>query len=206
MAGGLGFGPRLLVSQAALERHRLACNRAAGCAATIGCACRAACPCRSAACAATTKARTAMPRGRLGYLYRAANASPQLERNVERFTQFLTICRADRASGRRCRRRHAVNSHLDRRRETIATDEGAGRQRPTYIHDLSYAGTIAVAARWGDRRGHRCRSAICSFVDIWRNHSFADRARIAPCRTAVSTDLWTADRARLCTLAAGPRA
>ena len=38
LAGGIGFGPRLLVSEEALARHRTCCSPAAWCAGTIACA------------------------------------------------------------------------------------------------------------------------------------------------------------------------
>ena len=44
LAGGIGFGPRLLISEAALARDRACCSPAAWCAGTIGCACRTTTP------------------------------------------------------------------------------------------------------------------------------------------------------------------
>ncbi len=103
LAGGIGFGPRLLVSEDALRttgllqpgslvrwhyRLRLPANDASDAAAK----------------ALTAQARAQLPEA--GWDIRGrSNASPQLERNVERFTQFLTIVGSDGTSGRRCRRR-----------------------------------------------------------------------------------------------------
>ena len=89
LAGGIGFGPRLLVSEAALRatgllqpgslvrwhyRLRLPANDATDAAAK----------------AVAAQARAQLPEA--GWEIRTrSNASPQLERNVERFTQFLTL-------------------------------------------------------------------------------------------------------------------
>ena len=54
------------------------------------------------------------------------NASPQLERNVERFTQFLTIVGLTALLVGGVGVGNAVKSHLDRRRETIATLKALG--------------------------------------------------------------------------------
>src|SRR5665647_2800681 len=89
LAGGIGFGPRLLVSEAALRatgllqpgslvrwhyRLRLPQSGANDAAAK----------------AVTEQARAQLPEAGWDIRNRS-NASPQLERNVERFTQFLTI-------------------------------------------------------------------------------------------------------------------
>src|SRR5262249_7505238 len=89
LAGGIGFGPRLLVSEAALRatgllepgslvhwhyRLRLPANASN----------------EAAMQAVTAAAHAQLPEA--GWDIRTrSKASPQLERNVERFTQFLTI-------------------------------------------------------------------------------------------------------------------
>ena len=124
LAGGIGFGPRLLVSQDALRatgllqpgslvrwhyRLRLPNNNASdGAAKTV-----------------TTQARAQLPEA--GWDIRSrSNASPQLERNVERFTQFLTIVGLTALLVGGVGVGNGVKSHLDRRRETIATMKALG--------------------------------------------------------------------------------
>ena len=124
LAGGIGFGPRLLVSQDALRatgllqpgslvrwhyRLHLPANNASD----------------DAAKAVTSQARAQLPEA--GWDIRSRrNASPQLDRNVERFTQFLTIVGLTALLVGGVGVGNAVKSHLDRRRETIATMKALG--------------------------------------------------------------------------------
>jgi putative ABC transport system permease protein len=124
LAGGIGFGPRLLVSQEALRatgllqpgslvrwhyRLRLPQNAASDAAAQ----------------AVTAQARALLPEA--GWDIRGrSNASPQLDRNVERFTQFLTIVGLTALLVGGIGVGNAVKSHLDRRREAIATMKALG--------------------------------------------------------------------------------
>ena len=123
LAGGIGFGPRLLVSQDALRatgllqpgslvrwhyRVRLA-NDASDSATKV----------------VAAQARAQLPEA--GWDIRSRNnASPQLERNVERFTQFLTIVGLTALLVGGVGVGNAVKSHLDRRREAIATMKALG--------------------------------------------------------------------------------
>jgi putative ABC transport system permease protein len=124
LAGGIGFGPRLLVSQDALRatgllqpgslvrwhyRVRLPANDATDAAAKT----------------VTAQARTQLPEAGWDIRNRSS-ASPQLERNVERFTQFLTIVGLTALLVGGVGVGNAVKSHLDRRRETIATMKALG--------------------------------------------------------------------------------
>ncbi|MGA8933087.1 MAG: FtsX-like permease family protein, partial [Pseudolabrys sp.] len=124
LAGGIGFGPRLLVSQDALRatgllqpgslvrwhyRVRLPANDATDAAAK----------------AVTAQARAQLPEAGWDIRNRSS-ASPQLERNVERFTQFLTIVGLTALLVGGVGVGNAVKSHLDRRRETIATMKALG--------------------------------------------------------------------------------
>jgi putative ABC transport system permease protein len=124
LAGGIGFGPRLLVSQEALRatglvqpgsvvrwhyRLRLPQSDASDAAAK----------------AVTQEARSAFPEAGWDIRNRS-NASPQLERNVERFTQFLTIVGLTALLVGGVGVGNAVKSHLDRRREIIATMKALG--------------------------------------------------------------------------------
>src|SRR5665647_2094933 len=89
LAGGIGFGPRLLVSEDALRATGLLQP-----GSLVRWNYRLRLP-QSDATDAAAKAVTAQARAQLpeaGWDIRnRSNASPQLERNVERFTQFLTI-------------------------------------------------------------------------------------------------------------------
>jgi putative ABC transport system permease protein len=162
LAGGIGFGPRLLVTQDALRatgllqpgslvrwhyRLRLPANGASDAAAK----------------AVTAQARTQLPEA--GWDIRSSsNASPQLERNVERFTQFLTIVGLTALLVGGVGVGNAVKSHLDRRRETIATMKALGasgsRVFSIYLTQVLLlavvGGTIGVAL-----------GAILPFVISW---------------------------------------
>jgi putative ABC transport system permease protein len=124
LAGGLAFGPRLLVSEAALRatgllqpgsvvrwhyRVRLPDNDATD----------------AAVAAMTAAAQAQLPEA--GWEVRSrANASPALERNVERFTQYLTLVGLTALLVGGVGVANAVKSHLDRRREVIATLKSLG--------------------------------------------------------------------------------
>ncbi len=124
LAGGIGFGPRLLVSEDALRvsgllqlgsvvrwhyRLRLPDNNA-----TDG-----------AVRALTAAAQAELPEA--GWEVRTrANASPALERNVERFMQFLTLVGLAALLVGGVGVANAVKGHLDRRRDTIATLKSLG--------------------------------------------------------------------------------
>jgi putative ABC transport system permease protein len=124
LASGIGFGPRLLVNEDALRttgllqpgslvrwhyRLRLPQNDATDAAAK----------------AVTTQARVRLPEAGWDIRNRG-NASPQLERNVERFTQFLTIVGLTALLVGGVGVGNAVKSHLDRRRGVIATLKALG--------------------------------------------------------------------------------
>jgi putative ABC transport system permease protein len=124
LAGGIGFGPRLLVSEQALRatgliqpgslvrwhyRLRLPGNDTGDAALQ----------------AVADQARAQLPQA--GWDMRTrAKATPRLERNVERFTQFLTIVGLTALLVGGVGVGNAVKSHLDRRREIIATLKALG--------------------------------------------------------------------------------
>jgi putative ABC transport system permease protein len=124
LAGGLGFGPRFLVSEAALRatgllqpgslvrwiyRVRLPDSAADDRAAT----------------ALADDARTALPEA--GWEIRSrGNASPQLERTISRFTQFLTLVGLAALLVGGVGVANAVKSHIDRRRDVIAAFKALG--------------------------------------------------------------------------------
>lgn len=124
LAGGIGFAPRLLVSEEALRathllqpgslvrwiyRVRLPDNNAtdAGAKAFID------------------ATRAALPNA--GWDIRSqSNASPQLERTIKRFTQFLTLVGLAALLVGGVGVANAVKSHIDRRRDVIAAFKSLG--------------------------------------------------------------------------------
>jgi putative ABC transport system permease protein len=124
LAGGIGFGPRLLISEAALRatdllqpgsvvrwhyRLRLPDNDATDAAVR----------------AVTAAAHAQLPEA--GWEIRSrGNASPALEQNVERFTQYLTLVGLTALLVGGVGVANAVKGHLDRRRDVIATLKSLG--------------------------------------------------------------------------------
>jgi putative ABC transport system permease protein len=124
LAAGIAFGPRLLVSAAALRasglvqpgslvrwhyRLRLADSDATDRAAE----------------AVVAAARSAFPDA--GWEIRTrANASPELGRNIARFTQFLTLIGLAALLVGGVGVANAIKSHLDRKRDVIATIKALG--------------------------------------------------------------------------------
>lgn len=124
LAGGIGFGPRFLVSEAALRatellqpgslvrwiyRVRLPDSAASD----------------SAAKGFVDATRAALPDA--GWEIRSRdNASPQLERTINRFTQFLTLVGLAALLVGGVGVANAVKSHIDRRRDVIASFKALG--------------------------------------------------------------------------------
>jgi putative ABC transport system permease protein len=124
LAGGVGFGPRFLISETALRatqllqpgslvrwiyRVRLPDNAAGD----------------GAAAALINDARTTLPQA--GWEIRSRdNASPQLERTVSRFSQFLTLVGLASLLVGGVGVANAVKSHVDRRRDVIASFKALG--------------------------------------------------------------------------------
>ena len=124
LAGGIGFGPRLLMSEAGLRatgllqpgslvhwhyRLRLPANDASDAAART----------------VTAQAHERFPQAGWDIRNRS-NASPQLEREVERFTQFLTIVGLTALLVGGVGVGNAVKSQLERKRDVIATMKTLG--------------------------------------------------------------------------------
>jgi putative ABC transport system permease protein len=124
LAGGLGFGPRFLISETALRatgllqpgslvrwiyRVKLPDNAADDHAAT----------------ALADDTRNSLPEA--GWEIRTrSNASPQLERTISRFTQFLTLVGLAALLVGGVGVANAVKSHIDRRRDVIAAFKALG--------------------------------------------------------------------------------
>ncbi|MFL6807092.1 MAG: ABC transporter permease [Xanthobacteraceae bacterium] len=124
LAGGIGFGPRLLMSEAALRatgllqpgslvrwHYRLRLGGSDGSGRAAG--------------AVVQAAQTAFP-GAGWDIRTRSNASPQLERNIERFAQFLTIVGLTALMVGGIGVANAVKGHLDRKRDVIATMKSLG--------------------------------------------------------------------------------
>jgi putative ABC transport system permease protein len=143
LAGGLGFGPRFLVSEAALRatgllqpgslvrwiyRVKLPDNAADDVAAT----------------AMIDTTRAALPEA--GWEIRSrSNASPQLERTINRFTQFLNLVGLAALLVGGVGVANAVKSHIDRRHDVIAAFKALGATgRDVFTIYLTQVSVLAV--------------------------------------------------------------
>ena len=119
LAGNVGLGPRVLVSEAALRATGLLQP-----GSLVRCIYRIKLPENAAderaAARLIENARSALPEA--GWEIRSrANASPQLERTINRFTQFLTLVGLAALLVGGVGVANAVMSHIDRRRDVIAS-------------------------------------------------------------------------------------
>jgi len=143
LSGGVGFGPRFLISESALRatqllqpgslvrwtyRVKLPDNLATDRAAT----------------ALADSVRTALPEA--GWEIRSrSNASPQLERTISRFTQFLTLVGLAALLVGGVGVANAVKSHIDRRRDVIAAFKALGATgRDVFAIYLTQVTVLAV--------------------------------------------------------------
>ena len=122
LAAGIAFGPRLIISQEALRATGLVQP-----GSLVRWHYRVSVPDGSdrAADAVIERANAQLPDA--GWEVRTrTNASPALERNVERFTQFLTLVGLTALLVGGVGVANAVKSHLDRKRDVIATLKSLG--------------------------------------------------------------------------------
>src|SRR5438270_1352689 len=124
LAGGIGLGPRLLVSESGLRATELLQP-----GSLVRWIYRVKLPDNAAddraAQTLASDARTALPSA--GWEIRTrSNASPQLERTISRFTQFLTLVGLAALLVGGVGVANAVKSHIDRRRDVIATFKAVG--------------------------------------------------------------------------------
>ncbi len=121
LAGGLGFGPRFLVSEPALRATQLLQP-----GSLVRWTYRVRLPDQDrSANGLAEDARNALPHA--GWEIRTRDsASPQLERTINRFTQFLTLVGLAALLVGGVGVANAVKSHLDRRRDVIATFKAVG--------------------------------------------------------------------------------
>ena len=124
LAGGIGFGPRFLISEAGLRATGLLQP-----GSLVRWVYRVKLPDATNSDRATEAfiddARSAAPQA--GWEIRSrSNASPQLERNISRFTQFLTLVGLAALLVGGVGVANAVKSHVDRRLEVIAAFKAVG--------------------------------------------------------------------------------
>jgi putative ABC transport system permease protein len=124
LAGGFGFGPRLLISEAALRAAALLLP-----GSLVRWHYRLRLPDNNASDAAVTRvvaaAEAALPEA--GWDIRTrTNASPSLEQNVERFSQYVALVGLAALLIGGVGVANAVKTHLDRKREVIATMKSLG--------------------------------------------------------------------------------
>ena len=129
LSGGIGFGPRLLVSQEALRASALLQP-----GSLVRWQYRLRLPAGErrpmARVAARRDSEPAATLPNAGWDIRTRKkASPQLERNVERFSQFLTLVALTALLVGGVGVANAVASHLARKRDAIATMKALGRHR-----------------------------------------------------------------------------
>ncbi len=158
---------------------------------------------------AAVQAVTAQTRAELpetGWEIRSrSNASPQLERNVNRFTQFLTIVGLTALLVGGVGVGNAVKSHLDRRREVIATMKalGASGRRVFAI----YLTQVLVLALIGGVIGAILGAAL-PFLISWTFGAIIPlplNAGVPSGGTGAGVAVWPADGAGLHAVAARPR-
>ena len=124
LAGNVGLGPRVLVSEASLRATGLLQP-----GSLVRWIYRLKLPDNAADDRAATQlidnARSALPEA--GWEIRSrGNASPQLERTINRFTQFLTLVGLAALLVGGVGVANAVKSHIDRRRDVIASFKALG--------------------------------------------------------------------------------
>ena len=194
LAGGIGFGPRVIISEDALRATGLL---QPGSLVRWHYRLRVSGGSDRAADAAVTQANSQFPECRLG------NPHPQQcfagARAQRRALHAVPDAgRPDRVAGRRRRRRQRGQEppRPPARRDRHA--EGAGRYRRARVRDLSVAGAAAGHDRLGDRTCDRRRPAVRHRGGVRRDHPAADRARALSARTGAGVRIRPPDRARLC--------
>jgi putative ABC transport system permease protein len=122
LASGIGFGPRIIISEAALRATGLLVP-----GSLVRWNYRLKLPNSSDRAAEAVIAAAGKELPDAGWQIRSrTNASPQLERNVERFTQFLTLVGLTALLVGGVGVANAVKSHIDRKRDVIATLKALG--------------------------------------------------------------------------------
>ena len=123
LASGIGVRPARDRQRRGAARHRPAGARQPGALELPPAAARRQRPRRRGRDRGRATRNCRMPAGRSA---RRTNASPALERNVERFTQFLTLVGLTALLVGGVGVANAVKSHIDRKRDVIATLKALG--------------------------------------------------------------------------------
>ncbi|HET7681418.1 MAG TPA: FtsX-like permease family protein [Xanthobacteraceae bacterium] len=161
LAGGIDFGPRLLISEEALRatgllqpgslvrwRYRLRLPESDAS--------------EQASKTIIDAAQAQLPDA--GWEIRSrSNASPQLARNVERFTQYLTLVGLTALLVGGVGVANAVKSHLDRKREVIATMKAVGATGTRVF--AVYLSQVLVLALIGAAIGLAIGAALPFLID-----------------------------------------
>ena len=204
LAGGIGLGPRVLISDAALRATGLLQP-----GSLVRWQYRLRLPETGASDGAVTaiekQAQTEFPDA--GWEIRTrSKASPQLERNVERFSQFLTLVGLTTLLVGGVGVANAVASHLARKRDVIGTMKALGATGGGVF--AIYCTEIMLVALFATCIGAALGAALPFVIAsrLRRDHSAAGRAGVASGRAGALDRLWPADGAGLCAVAARPRA
>jgi len=162
LSGGIGFGPRLLLSESALKATGLVLP-----GSVVRWHYRLRLPDRDLTDAAADKVTAAIERElpEAGWEARTRRqASPALARNVERFTQYLTLVGLAALLVGGVGVANAVKAHLDRRREAIATLKSLGATG-SRVFAIYLTQAVALAAA-GALPGLVLGAAL-PFVIVW---------------------------------------
>ena len=162
LAGGIGFGPRLLIGEAALRASALIQP-----GSLVRWLYRLRLPetdATDAAVAAVEKqAQAAFPDA--GWEIRTrSKASPQLDRNVERFTQFLTLVGLTTLLVGGVGVANAVTAHLARKRDAIATMKALGASGSAVF--AIYCGQMLLVALFASVAGAVLGAAL-PYIIVW---------------------------------------
>ncbi|KAA5601176.1 ABC transporter permease [Blastochloris sulfoviridis] len=149
LAGGIGFGPRLLIGEDGLRATGLVQP-----GSLVRWTYRLLLPQASDAAARAVAAAAAERFPQAGWEVRTrANASPQLERQIERFTQFLTFVGLTALIVGGVGVAGAVKSYMDKKREVIATFKTLGatgaRVFAIYLAQVLLLGGLGVVIGLG---------------------------------------------------------
>ena len=135
------------------------------------------------------------------------NASPQLERNIERFTQFLTLVGLTALLVGGVGVANAVRSHLDRRRDTIATMKSlgatGGRVFAIYLVQVMAIAAIGTADGTCARRSLAVRHRAWALAAVL---PLPIEPALQLAQLGLAAMFWIAHRAGLRAVAARPRA
>lgn len=143
LASGVGFGPRFLISDAALDATKLI---QPGSLVRWSYRVRLDDPRPEALAAFVEKVRAGAPEA--GFEVRTRDAaSPQLERNVKRIAQYLTLVGLTALLVGGVGVANAVSAHLAEKREVIATLKALGATRATIF--TTYLFEVAMIAGLG---------------------------------------------------------